>query len=53
MYIDGADTYVASYPSPGTYMQWYMLPTLDDGNHTITLTEMEQIDVDYAISGPR
>ncbi len=47
--IDGADEYVASYPSPAEYLQWYMSPTLEEGNHTITLSELDNIDVDYAI----
>ncbi|PBK67112.1 hypothetical protein ARMSODRAFT_339052 [Armillaria solidipes] len=47
--IDGADAYVASYPSSAEYLQWYMSPTLEEGNHTITLSEMNNIDVDYAI----
>lgn len=47
--IDGADAYVASYPSPAEYLQWYMSPTLKEGNHTITLSEMDNIEVDYAI----
>ncbi|KAK0491578.1 hypothetical protein IW261DRAFT_96926 [Armillaria novae-zelandiae] len=47
--IDGADAYVASYPSPAEYLQWYTSPTLEEGNHTITLSEMDNIDVDYAI----
>ncbi|KAK0443902.1 uncharacterized protein EV420DRAFT_1649014 [Desarmillaria tabescens] len=51
VFIDGADAYVASYPSQWEYMQWYMSPTLEEGTHTITLTEMDNIDVDYAIVG--
>ncbi|KAK0466686.1 hypothetical protein IW261DRAFT_1683409 [Armillaria novae-zelandiae] len=47
--IDEADTYVASYPSKHTYMQWYMSPMLKEGTHTITLTEMEGTYVDYAL----
>ncbi|KAK0501863.1 hypothetical protein EDD18DRAFT_1347927 [Armillaria luteobubalina] len=47
--IDDAYTYVASYPFTHTYMQWYTSPTLEEGTHTITLTEMEGIDVDYAL----
>ncbi|KAK0447721.1 hypothetical protein EV421DRAFT_1787786 [Armillaria borealis] len=47
--IDGADAYVASYPSPAEYLQWYMSPILEEGNHTITLSELDNIDVDYAI----
>ncbi|KAK0243379.1 hypothetical protein EDD85DRAFT_786286 [Armillaria nabsnona] len=47
--IDGAEAYVASYPSPAEYLQWYMSPTLEEGNHTVTLSEMDNIDVDYAI----
>ncbi|KAK0188334.1 hypothetical protein F5146DRAFT_906368, partial [Armillaria mellea] len=47
--IDGADTYVVSYPAKHTYMQWYMSPTLEEGTHTITLSEMEGTDVDYAL----
>ncbi|KAK0443899.1 uncharacterized protein EV420DRAFT_1649011 [Desarmillaria tabescens] len=49
--IDGGDAYVASYPSQAEYIQWYMSPTLEEGNHTITLTEMDSIDVDYALIG--
>ncbi len=49
--IDDAYTYVASYPSKNTYMQWYMSPPLEEGNHTITLTEMDGTDVDYALVG--
>ncbi|PBK67108.1 hypothetical protein ARMSODRAFT_1021068 [Armillaria solidipes] len=47
--VDGAEAYVASYPSPAEYLQWYMSPTLEEGNHTITLSELDNIDVDYAI----
>ncbi|KAK0443900.1 uncharacterized protein EV420DRAFT_1484791 [Desarmillaria tabescens] len=51
VFIDGEDAYIASYPSHTEYMQWYMSPTLEEGTHTITLTEMDNIDVDYAIVG--
>ncbi|KAK0190372.1 hypothetical protein F5146DRAFT_551348 [Armillaria mellea] len=51
--IDGAEAYVASYPSPAEYLQWYTSPMLEEGNHTITLSELEHIDVDYAIFAVR
>ncbi|KAK0466687.1 hypothetical protein IW261DRAFT_1598303 [Armillaria novae-zelandiae] len=53
VYIDDADGYVASYPSTPTqeYMQWYTSPTLEEGNHTITLIDMDWTDVDYALIG--
>ncbi|KAK0215126.1 hypothetical protein IW262DRAFT_1278558 [Armillaria fumosa] len=53
VYIDDADAYVASYPSSPTreYLQWYTSPTLEEGNHTITLTDMDWSDVDYALIG--
>ncbi|KAK0466694.1 hypothetical protein IW261DRAFT_1574339 [Armillaria novae-zelandiae] len=49
--IDDAYIYVASYPFTHTYMQWYMSPMLEEGAHTITLTEMDGTDVDYALIG--
>ncbi|KAK0207075.1 hypothetical protein DFS33DRAFT_1273405 [Desarmillaria ectypa] len=49
--IDGADAYVASCPSQGEYMQWYISPTLEEGDHAITPTEMDNTDVDYATVG--
>ncbi|KAK0443901.1 uncharacterized protein EV420DRAFT_1013687 [Desarmillaria tabescens] len=51
VFIDEAYAYVASYPSQAEYMQWYMSPTLEEGSHTITLTEMDETDVDYALVG--
>ncbi|KAK0432634.1 hypothetical protein EV421DRAFT_2023885 [Armillaria borealis] len=51
VFIDEAYAYVASYPSQAEYMQWFMSPTLEEGNHTITLTGMDETDVDYAIVG--
>ncbi len=32
-------------------MQWFLSPTLEEGNHTITLTGMDGTDVDYALVG--
>ncbi len=51
VFIDEAYAYVASYPSRAEYMQWFMSPTLEEGTHTITLTEMDATDVDYALIG--
>ncbi|PBK87128.1 hypothetical protein ARMGADRAFT_1085891 [Armillaria gallica] len=51
VFIDDGDSYIASYPAQSAYMQWYTSPTLEEGNHTITITEMDRTDVDYALVG--
>ncbi|KAK0224483.1 hypothetical protein EDD85DRAFT_982082 [Armillaria nabsnona] len=51
VFIDDGDSYIASYPSQSAYMQWYTSPTLEEGTHTITITEMDGTDVDYALVG--
>ncbi|KAK0501870.1 hypothetical protein EDD18DRAFT_1279600 [Armillaria luteobubalina] len=51
VFIDEAYAYIASYPSQEEYMQWFLSPTLEEGNHTITLTGIDGTDVDYALVG--
>ncbi|KAF8908386.1 hypothetical protein CPB85DRAFT_790870 [Mucidula mucida] len=34
---------------PVQYGQWYQSPELDDGEHTITVSDLEQVGVDYAL----
>ncbi|KAK0224482.1 hypothetical protein EDD85DRAFT_242518 [Armillaria nabsnona] len=51
VFIDDGNSYLTSYPSPSAYMQWYTSPTLEEGTHTITITGIDEIDVDYALVG--
>ncbi|KAF9023479.1 hypothetical protein BDZ89DRAFT_1069848 [Hymenopellis radicata] len=34
---------------PVQYGQWYQSPELDDGEHTITVSDLERVGVDYAL----
>ncbi len=51
VFIDDGSSYLTSYPSQSAYMQWYTSPTLEEGTHTITITDMDGTDVDYALVG--
>ncbi|KAG5652722.1 hypothetical protein H0H81_003973 [Sphagnurus paluster] len=54
--IDGGTPYNTSYgdPSPPTALQWYQSPVLDDGTHTLSITEIVGTSLDYAVvlAGP-
>ena len=49
--IDGGQAYNTSSmdPSPPTTRQWYQSPTLPDAQHTISITHIPSISVDYAV----
>ncbi|KAF8649112.1 hypothetical protein AX16_006010 [Volvariella volvacea WC 439] len=49
--IDGGESYNTSYsdPRPQSYRQWYQSPTLSDGEHTISLENIDLTGVDYAL----
>lgn len=49
--IDNGTSYVYTYqdPNPQNYMQWFTTPTLPAGNHTVTLSNLTLISLDYAV----
>jgi hypothetical protein len=49
--IDNGTSFVVSYqdPNPQNYMQWFTTSTLPDGEHTIRMSNLSYISVDYAI----
>ena len=49
--IDGSAPFKTSYndPNPPSYRQWYQSPTLPEGSHNITLTQLAGTSVDFAI----
>jgi hypothetical protein len=49
--IDNGSSFNINYedPNPPTYKQWYITPTLSDGNHTITITNLRGTSIDYAV----
>lgn len=38
-----------SDPNPPSYRQWYKSPTLPDGQHSITLSNLTGSSIDYAL----
>ncbi|KAF8891350.1 hypothetical protein BD779DRAFT_198630 [Infundibulicybe gibba] len=54
--IDGGSSYNSSFPNPTsqTYLQWYQSPQLSEGNHTISLTNLADVSVDFIVvtAGP-
>ena len=49
--IDGSAPFKTSYkdPNPPSYRQWYQSPTLPEGSHNITLTQLAGTSVDFGI----
>ncbi|KAF8891343.1 hypothetical protein BD779DRAFT_197939 [Infundibulicybe gibba] len=53
--IDGGSPYNSSFPGPSQqYLQWYQSPQLQEGNHTISLTNLADVSVDFIVvtAGP-
>ncbi|KAF8891342.1 hypothetical protein BD779DRAFT_198002 [Infundibulicybe gibba] len=54
--IDGGSPYNSSFPDPSSqeYLQWYQSPQLQEGNHTISLTNLADVSVDFIVvaAGP-
>jgi hypothetical protein len=49
--IDGSAPFKTSYndPNPPSYRQWYQSPTLPQGSHNITLSQLNGTSLDFAI----
>jgi hypothetical protein len=49
--IDGSAPFQTSYndPNPPSYRQWYQSPTLPEGSHNITVSQLTGTSVDFAI----
>jgi hypothetical protein len=49
--IDNGTSFVINFddPKPQTYKQWFTTPTLPDGKHTVTMSDLYSISVDYAV----
>ncbi|KAF8891349.1 hypothetical protein BD779DRAFT_198651 [Infundibulicybe gibba] len=54
--IDGGSSYNSSFPNPTSrsYLQWYQSPQLPEGDHTINLTNLADVSVDFIVvtAGP-
>jgi hypothetical protein len=52
--IDGNSKYRTSTtdPTPQTYMQWYQSPVLSDGQHTLNISDIHGIALDFILITP-